>query len=300
MAIFKLSWHRHNLCFGDHKTLVMGILNVTPDSFSDGGKFYQFEKAITHGKKLVKDGADIIDIGGESTKPFSKPVSAEEEARRVLPVIEKLAQCISVPISIDTTKASVAKKAIKAGASIINDIGALQLDPEMADVAALFKVPVILMHMINTPETMQLSPEYYNVISDIKKYIKSVIDFAVKRGISRSKIIIDPGIGFGKTVRHNLLLIKHLAEFQSFNAPILIGTSRKSFIRNIYCAQNKNTAMLNLNQLIETGTQASIAACVLYGAHIVRVHDVAATCATLKIINAIKNVSSKNYQNNPI
>jgi len=201
--IYKFSWGKHNLELGVN-TCIMGILNVTADSFSDGGHYFTVETAVAQGKKLVEDGADILDIGGESTRPFSDAVSAEEEIRRVVPVIEELASCISIPISIDTTKAKVAKRAIQAGAAIINDVGSLWLDSAMADVAAENEVPVVLMHMLGTPKTMQISPVYGDLIGEIRAFLKNAIANAEKRGISRSKVIVDPGIGFGKTVEHNL------------------------------------------------------------------------------------------------
>ncbi|QTA90536.1 dihydropteroate synthase [Desulfonema magnum] len=288
MKTYTLSWENHTLELGK-RTCVMGIVNVTPDSFSDGGKFFNCDEAVAQGEKMVEDGADIIDIGGESTRPFSEEVSAQEEIQRVIPVIEKLAKRISVPISIDTTKAGVARQAIEAGASVINDISSLHLDPDMADVAAEYGVPVILMHMKGTPKTMQVSPTYDDVVKEVITFFEDEISNAEKRGIPRSKIIIDPGIGFGKTVEHNLLLIQRLDEFKSLDTPILMGTSRKAFIRNLL----KNETDKDLDPAspeAETGTQASVAASVLNGAHIVRVHNVVNTCATLKIIDAIKNV----------
>ena len=267
--------------------MVMGVLNVTPDSFSDGGIFFNFEDAVAHGEKLVKDGADIIDIGGESTRPFSDPVTAEDEIERVVPVIEKLAKRISIPISIDTTKAKVAKKALEAGASIVNDIGALRLDTGMGPVVAEFGVPVILMHMLGTPKTMQDFPKYDDLIKEIKSFLADSIKRAEKSKIPRANVIIDPGIGFGKTVKHNLLLIKNLNQFSSLNVPVLIGSSRKAFIRKILKNETDQDIKPDL-PIVETGTQASIAAAILNGAHIVRVHDVANTFATVKIADAIK------------
>jgi dihydropteroate synthase len=266
-------------------------LNVTPDSFSDGGEFFTLDGAVAQGQKLFEDGADILDIGGESTRPFSDALSTEEEIRRVIPVIEILAAHIPIPISIDTTKAGVARRAIQAGASIINDVSALRLDHGLADVAAEYDVPVILMHMLGTPKTMQTNPVYDDLIKEIKEFLKNAIDYAQSKGISKSKIIIDPGIGFGKTVEHNLLLIKHLHEFKTLDVPIMIGPSRKAFIRNIL----KDTTVKEINPglpIVETGTQASVAAAVLNGAHMVRVHNVANTRTTLKIINAINNVQN--------
>jgi dihydropteroate synthase len=290
MKIYNLEWGNHRLALGK-RTCIMGILNVTPDSFSDGGEFFTFDDAVAQGLKLFEDGADILDIGGESTRPFSDVVSVEEEIRRVIPVIETLAARISIPISIDTTKAGVARRAIKAGASIINDVSALRLDHGLADVAAEYDVPIILMHMLGTPKTMQTNPVYDDLINEIKRFLENAVDYAQSKGISKSKIIIDPGIGFGKTVEHNLLLIKHLHEFKTLDVPILIGLSRKAFIRNIL----KDTTVKDINPdlpVVELGTQASVAAAVLNGAHMVRVHNVANTRTTLKIIDAIINVQN--------
>ncbi|MCJ7617739.1 MAG: dihydropteroate synthase [Desulfobacterales bacterium] len=285
---YKLSWGAHSLSLGN-RTCIMGILNVTPDSFSDGGLFFSCDAAVAHGEKLAEAGADIIDIGGESTRPFSESVSIEEEGRRVLPVIEKLAKRLSIPISIDTTKAIIAKEAIECGASIINDISAMCSDPDMMGVASRYGVPVVIMHMKGTPKTMQVSPQYDDLIKEIKGFFDKAIDRAEKNGVSRSKIIIDPGIGFGKTVEHNLLIIKHIDKFKTLNSPILIGPSRKSFIRNILEGSQNCDTGLEMPEL-ETGTQASIAAAVLNGAHIVRVHDVGKARSTLKIIDSIRNV----------
>ncbi len=290
METYNLAWGKHRLVLGKG-TCIMGILNVTPDSFADGGKFFTLDDAVAQGQKLFEDGADILDIGGESTRPFSAAVSVEEEIRRVVPVIEKLARRISIPISIDTTKATVARRALEAGASIINDVSALRLDHEIADVAAEYSVPVILMHMLGTPKTMQIDPTYDDLIEEIKAFLKNAMNQAEKKGIAKSKIIIDPGIGFGKTVEHNLLLIKHLHEFKTLDVPILIGSSGKAFIRNIL----KDKTVKDINPdlaVVETGTQASVAASVLNGAHIVRVHNVSNTRATIKIIDAIKNVQN--------
>jgi len=285
---YKLSWGSHSLSLGN-RTCIMGILNVTPDSFSDGGLFFSCDAAVAHGEKLAEAGADIIDIGGESTRPFSESVSIEEEGRRVLPVIEKLAKRVSIPISIDTTKASIAKKAIESGASIINDISAMYSDPDMMGVAAKYGVPVVIMHMKGAPKTMQISPHYDDLIKEIKEFLEKAIDRAEKNGIARSKIIIDPGIGFGKTVKHNLLIIKHLYKFKTLNNPVLIGPSRKSFIRNILESIRDGDTRLEIPEL-ETGTQAAIAAAVLKGAHIVRVHDVDRARSTSAIIDSIKNI----------
>ena len=259
---------------------MMGILNVTPDSFSDGGLYFDKEDAVAHGEALAAAGADIIDVGGESSRPFSEPVLAEEEIRRVVPVIEELARRLSVPISIDTTRAQVATRALEAGAVMVNDIGALRLDPAMADLVADRDVPVALMHMKGTPKTMQNNPQYKNVVGEVKSFLADVIHRAEEAGIDRDKIIVDPGIGFGKTVTHNLRLIKDLRAFQPLGVPILIGVSRKSFISKLLGPGDERR---------EVGTQAAVAAAALNGAHIVRVHDVERTRETLKLVDAIKN-----------
>ena len=288
MKRYAISWNHHgqewSLRLGE-RTCVMGILNVTPDSFSDGGIFFDFEKALAQAEKMVAEGADILDIGGESTRPFSDEVSVAEEIRRVVPVIEKLVSGnISVPISIDTAKAEVARQALEAGASIINDISALQNDPKMASVAAEYRMPVILMHMKGTPKTMQVDPHYDDLLGELHLFFEKAIDRAVQSGIERSKIIIDPGIGFGKTLTHNLCLIKGLDAFADLDVPILVGSSRKAFIRTLLKKKEEP-----LSPIVETGTQASVAASVLAGAHIVRVHNVGNTRATVSIADAIRN-----------
>ena len=251
------------LTFGE-RTLIMGVLNVTPDSFSDGGRYMTLEAAVARAEEMAEEGADIIDVGGESTRPGADPVDEEEEKRRVLPVIEEIAKRIDLPISIDTYKPSVAREAINCGASIINDITALS-DPEMISLAAETKVGVVLMHMKGTPKTMQLSPEYDSLISEIYSFLKERIERAVEGGVSPERIIIDPGIGFGKTVEHNLEIIRRLREFKSLGKPILIGTSRKSFIGHVL--------NLPVEERVE-GTAATVAISIANGADIVRVHDV--------------------------
>ncbi len=273
----------------------MGVVNVTPDSFSDGGKFFDGDAAVAQGVTLAAEGAAIIDVGGESTRPFSDPVPVEEEIRRVVPVIEKLSQHISIPISIDTTKAEVARRALEAGASIINDVAALRLDPGLAVVAAEFDTPLILMHMLGDPKSMQKSPHYDNLIQEIRDFLEDAAKRAENLGISPAKIILDPGIGFGKTVEHNLLLIKHLQAFESLDTPILIGASRKSFIRKILKEAPEKDIQPDL-PLVETGSQAAVAAAILNGAHIVRVHDVAGTLATVKIVDAIVNSEDRDLK----
>jgi dihydropteroate synthase len=283
---YRLSWSGYDMELG-RRTCIMGVVNVTPDSFSDGGKFFARDAAVAQGQKLAADGADILDIGGESTRPFSDPVSADEEIERVIPVIEKLAGQLTIPISIDTMKAEVARRAIDAGASMINDVSALRFDPAMGQVARQFETPVVLMHMLGSPKTMQDSPTYDNLIADISDFLKDAIERAQKQGISKSKLIIDPGIGFGKTVSHNLFLIRHLYAFAALEVPILIGPSRKAFIRNLLKDGQDIDIPPDL-PIVETGTQAAVAAAVLCGAHIVRVHDAANTRATIRILDAIK------------
>ena len=284
---YRLSWSGYDLELG-RRTRIMGVVNVTPDSFSDGGKFFTHDTAVAQGQKLAADGADILDIGGESTRPFSDPVSAEEEIERVIPVIEKLADRLSIPISIDTMKAEVARRAIEAGASMINDVSALRFDPAVGEVAREFGTPVVLMHMLGSPKTMQESPAYDNLIADITDFLKDAIERAQKQGILKSKLIVDPGIGFGKTVTHNLFLIRHLYAFAALGVPILIGPSRKAFIRKLLKDEHNDEIAADL-PIVETGTQAAVAAAVLCGAHIVRVHDAANTRATIRILDAIRS-----------
>ena len=282
-----MTWDRHRLTFGP-RTLIMGVLNVTPDSFSDGGRFFSSESAVAQGIRLIADGADILDIGGESTRPYSDPVSAAEEIRRVVPVIAELAGKSSVPISIDTNKAEVAREAIKAGASIINDVSALRMDRQMAAVAAETGVPVILMHMKDTPKTMQIAPAYKNLLEEVRGFLDHAVSHAVECGIDRSKIIIDPGIGFGKTLEHNLQLMNRLRELQQLDCPILVGSSRKAFLRKLLADQTHQDISADL-PIVENATQASVAAAILNGAHAVRTHHVANTKTTTCIIDAIKN-----------
>ena len=289
MKTYRVACGNYSLSFGK-KTIIMGVLNVTPDSFSDGGRFADFDDAVLHVKEMIEAGADIIDIGGESSRPFSDPVPIEEEIQRVVPIVEHLSKKISVPISVDTTKAMVAEKSILAGASIINDISALKQDPDMVSVVSKYQVPVVLMHMKGMPKTMQENPVYDDLISEIIGFLKDAVDHAVKNGVKRENIILDPGIGFGKTFDHNLMILNQLQKFEVLDAPILIGSSRKAFIRNILKERIKKDFRNEDLHIVESGTQATVAASVLNGAHIVRVHDVAATYATVKVIDAIKNI----------
>ena len=287
--MYVLNWKNHRLPLGS-RTLIMGIVNVTPDSFSDGGRFHAADAALAQAEHLAEAGADIIDIGGESTRPYADDVPAEEEIRRVVPVIERLNGHIGVPISIDTTKAEVAEAAIEAGASIINDIAALQMDPAIAETAARHGVPVILMHMKGTPRTMQIDPTYDDVVREVRDFLDDAINRAVTSGIEREKIIVDPGIGFGKTRRHNLLLLQRLEELTDLNVPILVGPSRKRFIRDLVKSSAEKDIAPDRPE-VEAGTQAAIAAAVLKGADMVRVHDVARTKPTVALCDAIKKAS---------
>ena len=287
MQPFTLEFDRFRLELGP-QTCIMGILNATPDSFSDGGKFNTFETAVSQGIKLVEDGAHILDIGGESSKPFAAPVSEQEELDRVIPVIEALSKRIEVPISIDTVKYSVAKEALDAGAAIINDISAFEKDPAMADLAAKRGVPVVLMHMKGTPETMQVTPNYDDLMLEITNYLAARAAFAMEKGIQKNHIILDPGIGFGKTVEHNLVLINHLEKIMALGFPVLMGPSRKSFIQNILSKKEKTPVGAD-NIKTEYGTLAAVAASILKGAHIVRVHDVEKTTSFTHIIDSIRN-----------
>ena len=270
------------------ETCIMGILNATPDSFSDGGKFNTFETAVAQGLKLAEDGAHILDIGGESSRPYATPISEQEELDRVIPVIETLYKQIDIPISIDTIKSGVAKEALNAGAAIINDISAFENDPAMADLAAQRKVPVVLMHMKGTPETMQVNPDYEDLMSEITNYLASRAAVALEKGIKKTHIILDPGIGFGKTIEHNLVLINHIEKIAALGYPVLVGPSRKSFIQNILTKKENNTIGAD-HIKTEYGTLAAVATSILNGAHIVRVHDVERLKSFTHIIDSIRN-----------
>ncbi|MFH0816938.1 MAG: dihydropteroate synthase [Methanobacteriota archaeon] len=262
LGVMKL--RKGRLDFG-RQPLIMGIINVTPDSFSDGGKNFKLANAISEGKGMAREGADILDVGGESTRPGAKPVSVETELKRVIPVIESLAKAVKIPISIDTRHAKVAEAALDAGASIVNDVSALG-EPSMARLVAERKCPVVLMHMLGNPRTMQDSPSYGDVVEDVARYLEARVRHAESKGISRDRIIVDPGIGFGKAAEHNLEILRRLAELRSLGLPILVGPSRKAFIGKILD--------LPAGDRLE-GTLAAVSAAVLNGADIVRVHDVA-------------------------
>jgi len=263
----------------------MGVLNVTPDSFSDGGQFYSLDRAVAHAEQMITDGADIIDIGGESTRPGSAFVSEEEELRRVIPVIERLAKLESVPLSIDTTKPSVARAALAAGAEIVNDISALRFDPLLADEAARAGAGLVLMHSRGTPKTMQQLPPIEDIMSEVIDGLRASIAVAQQHGVAPESIAVDPGIGFGKTAEQNVELIAKLdqlaAEFAEF--PLLIGTSRKSFIGKLLDGAPADKRAY--------GTIATVAASVLKGAHILRVHDVKEAVEAIKVADAVKRTS---------
>jgi len=273
--ILNFRYKKYNL---SERTHIMGVLNVTPDSFSDGGKFLNIEKAVSHGLKMAEEGADIIDIGGESTRPGSLPVSIEEEEKRVLPVIETLAKKMQIPISIDTYKSQIAQKAIDAGAEMINDISGLRFDSEMVKVASKYNIPVIIMHIKGTPQNMQESPNYENVIKEIKDYFEERINFADSMGIKGKNIILDPGIGFGKRFEDNLAILKNLKEFKKLEKPLLVGLSRKSFIGKILD--------LPVEERLE-GSLGALAYSIMQGANIVRVHDVKESVRVAKVMDAI-------------
>lgn len=258
------------------KTLIMGVLNVTPDSFSDGGLFDDVDIAVAHGKKMVSDGADLIDVGGESSRPGAVPLSEKEELTRILPVVTRLLDEVSVPISIDTYKPQVADACLKAGAHLINDITGLT-NPEMRKVAVKHNVPVVLMHMKGSPKIMQQNPVYQDVLGEITTFFREQITMARNEDIQQ--IIIDPGIGFGKTVEHNLQILKHLGAFKTLGCPILVGPSRKSFIGTI--------TGLSVKERLD-GTLAAITVAIMNGANVVRVHDVNECRRAVQVVDAIR------------
>jgi dihydropteroate synthase len=262
------------------RTLIMGILNCTPDSFSDGGLFRDSPEAIEYGLRMAEEGADILDVGGESSRPGSDPVPLEEELKRVIPVIAGLAERLSIPISVDTYKAEVAERAIEAGAQMINDISGLSFDPQMPAVAARHDTPVIIMHMQGTPRTMQQAPAYTDVMREIIADLRTGIVRATQAGVDPRQLIVDPGIGFGKRLEDNLAILNRLHELTVLERPILIGTSRKSFIGTIVNREVNDRTI---------GTLATVAVSALKGAHIVRVHEVASARETVAMVDAIAN-----------
>ncbi|MFH1593785.1 MAG: dihydropteroate synthase [Candidatus Omnitrophota bacterium] len=286
MLTLKIS-KRYELACGEfslklsERTHIMGVLNMTPDSFSDGGEFLDKEIAFQRAIELERFGADIIDVGGESTRPGSQGVSVTEELERTIPVVSRISRELSLPVSIDTSKHEVAYEAILAGASIVNDISGLKSDPDMAKVIADSKAAVCVMHMKGSPMNMQIDPTYEDIISEITEGLRESIDIATSAGISPDRIVVDPGIGFGKLIEHNLAIIKELRKFEILEKPILIGTSRKSFIGNTLGRGVKDRIM---------GTAATCAAAILNGASIVRVHDVSEMVDVARMTDAIKRV----------
>lgn len=261
------------------RPLIMGVLNVTPDSFSDGGAYRDARAAVARGMQMAQEGADLIDIGGESTRPGSRGVSEEEELRRVVPVISRLAKRIQIPLSVDTSKAVVAARAIEHGASMINDVTALHGDPGMAATAARTGAAVILMHMRGTPRTMQRAPRYRDVVREIADALAHRVEEAEAAGIARSHLLIDPGLGFGKTVTHHLSLMRHLDDFVSLGLPVVIGPSRKSFIGRILDTEVQDRL---------AGTLACVAQAQRAGVHVVRIHDVKPAVQFVRMLEAIE------------
>ena len=257
----------------------MGVLNVTPDSFYDGGQYHKLDDAVEQGLRMAEAGADIIDVGGESTRPYSNLLPIDEELNRVIPVIETLSKEIALPISIDTYKSEVAIRALEAGAAMVNDISAMRFDPAIGNVVASTGVPIVLMHMKGEPKNMQINPVYDNLLGEIVDFLRRAAEKAVSMGIKRDLIIIDPGIGFGKSFDDNLMILRELQRFSSLGYPILVGTSNKSFIGHVLGLPVESRG---------TGTMATIAAAVMNGAHIIRAHNVRAAKETVTIIDAIK------------
>ena len=277
-----LDWPGHHLDL-TCRTAVMGILNVTPDSFFDGGAHFILRDAVNHGLTLAREGADIIDVGGESTRPYSDPLPLDEELRRVIPVIKALAQETELTISIDTYKSEVARLAIEAGATMVNDVSALRFDPAMGPLVAEAELPIVLMHMKGTPRDMQVNPTYKDLIGEILAFLKKAVDEAHSVGIRKELVIIDPGIGFGKSFDDNLRILRELDAFSSLGQPIMVGTSNKAFIGHTLGLPSDSR---------DAGTMASVAAAVMNGADIVRVHNVKTAKETVRMIDAIKSGSS--------
>lgn len=260
------------------RVLIMGILNITPDSFADGGCFLDPDRAVAHFERMVSEGADLIDVGAESTRPGSTGIDEQEELRRLTPVLEAVGKRATVPISVDTRKASVAERALDLGAVIINDISALEHDPDMGPVVARHKAGLVLMHMRGTPQTMQQHCRYENVVEDVREYLEGRMEHAESIGIGREHVIVDPGIGFAKDPRHNFMLLNELPAFQRLGRPVLVGVSNKSFIGTVTDAPINQRTM---------GTAAAVTAAVLGGARMVRVHDVRSMRDVVRMAEAI-------------
>lgn len=271
--------------------LIMGIINVTPDSFADGGRFFDREKALNQARALAAAGADILDVGGESTRPAAEPVPLEEELRRVIPVIQAIRAEIPLPISIDTYKAEVAEAALEAGAGLINDISALRFDPRMAPLAARRQVPVVLMHMQGTPKDMQTKPYYQDLLGEIKAFFQERLEFAASRGLPRDLLILDPGLGFGKTFHHNLEIINNLDAFLDLGCPLMVGPSGKALIGHFLGLAPDDR---------DIGTLAALAVAVNRGARILRVHNVAYARQFFTMMAAICRATSDNSPSSPL
>ena len=277
-----LEWRcRDRVIRFDRSACIMGILNVTPDSFSDGGTWIDPEKAVAHALEMIDEGADIIDIGGESTRPGAEAVDAEEEIKRVIPVVRTLRAQSDIPISVDTCKASVAQSALDAGADIINDISACTMDPAMQETARRTQAGLILMHMSGTPQTMQQAPHYQNVVAEVAAYLQNRLEFCRREGLDERRIALDPGIGFGKTPEHNVQLLAGIPELISLGRPLLIGISRKSVLGHI--------TGRTVSERLAAGLAAAVCA-LERGAHILRVHDVKETCDAAKVVSTIRSV----------
>ena len=285
---FRIKWKNGTIELGQ-RTLVMGVLNVTPDSFSDGGKFLDVKRAVAQAMAMERDGADMLDIGAESTRPGSEGISAAEELARLLPVLEALRGKVKIPISVDTQKAAVAELAIGAGATMINDVSGLRHDSRMAKVAATHRVPLILMHIRGTPLTMQKLPFAKNVVKDVVSGLQKSVELARKTGVAKSQIIVDPGIGFGKSFEQNFELLAKLPEIAKMGYPILVGTSRKGFLGKALARNGKTPP----TEERIWGTAATVAASILGGAHIVRLHDVREMAQVARVSDCILNRSSK-------
>lgn len=261
------------------RPLVMGVLNVTPDSFSDGGLYLDPDAAVKHALAMVDEGADLLDIGAESSRPGAEPVSEEEELRRLVPVVQEVCRRVAVPVSVDTTKAAVARQALDAGAAIINDISALQADPAMAGIVAQAGAGLVLMHMQGTPQTMQRAPHYTDIVAEVREFLGARMQAAARAGIAADQILLDPGIGFGKNLEQNLILLDRLGAFQALGRPMLVGASRKAFIGEVLGRRAGDRLL---------GTAAAVAAAVLRGARVVRVHDVRAMQDVVRVVDAIQ------------
>lgn len=280
--IFRLKLRSRTLVLGK-RTLVMGVLNVTPDSFSDGGKFFSVERAVDGALAMAKAGADILDIGAESTRPGSKEIPATEELTRLLPVLEALRGRLKIPISVDTQKAGVAEIALGAGAEVLNDISGVNRDTRLGEVAARYRVPLVLMHMRGNPRTMQKMPFARDVLRDVMAGLRRSIGMVRRAGVAKSQIIIDPGIGFGKSFEQNFELLRKLPALASLGYPLLVGTSRKGFLG---AALARNGRQVQANERI-WGTAATVTASILNGAHIVRVHDVEEMAQVAQVTDAV-------------